>query len=203
MRPHTIALQSLISHLASLPGVQRLVLDERGTVLVVICDPATVRDDIGDTAAQRMSALGLTGLEVEVAYRGEHRDGARIRFIGVTREDRPDHSLSITVTLEWQGRHIPVALQAERGEPLELRTVALATLEAVSRIVKRDLELRVAGVKRVRSFDVDLMVASLFRTGAVRQQLVGAVLAGDDPHRAASLAVLSALNRLLGNYLSR
>ena len=60
-----------------------------------------------------------------------------------------------------------------------------------------------AGVKRVRSFDADLMVASLFRAGPPRQQLVGAVVVGEDPLRAACIAVLNALNRLLGNYLDR
>jgi hypothetical protein len=47
------------------------------------------------------------------------------------------------------------------------------------------------------------MVASLYRSGPPRQHLVGAVVVGDDPHRAACIAVLNALNRILGNYLDR
>ncbi len=63
------------------------------------------------------------------------------------------------------------------------------------------LDVRVIGVKPIHAFDSDLMVVSLMRNDGAPQQLVGAVVAGDDPHASVALAVLSALNRLLGNIL--
>jgi hypothetical protein len=46
------------------------------------------------------------------------------------------------------------------------------------------------------------MVVSLYRPGTPAQKLLGAVLAGADRHRSAALALLNALNRILGNYLT-
>ena len=53
------------------------------------------------------------------------------------------------------------------------------------------------------AFDAGLTVVSLYRVGTPAQKLLGAVLTGNDPHRAAAVAVLNALNRTLGNLLSR
>jgi hypothetical protein len=65
------------------------------------------------------------------------------------------------------------------------------------------LSVRLVGVKQVRAFDAELTVVSLYRVGAPAQKLLGSVLTGTDPHRAAAIAVLNALNRTLGNLLSR
>lgn len=204
MRPRPLALQSLVAQLATLPGVDRVVIDDRATVVVLICDVGAVREQLMAAANAMLRELGLVGLDLEITIRsGEHREGRRIRFIRVSREERPDHTIDLTVHLEWNGLEITGSAASQPGEAPELRGVALASLDTISRIVGQELGLRVAGVKRVRSFDADLMVASLFRAGPPRQQLVGAVVVGDDPLRAACIAVLNALNRLLGNYLDR
>jgi hypothetical protein len=204
MRPRSLALQSLVARLAALPGVVRVVIDDRATVAVLICEPTAASDRLAAAAAETVESLGLAGIEIELTVRGQHRrQNRRIRFIGVTRVERPDHTVHLTVRLEWNGQEVTAEAESQPGEAPELRGVAAAALETVARIVGRDLDLRVAGVKRVRSFDAELMVASLYRTGPPRQQLVGAVVVGADPYRAASIAVLNALNRLLGNYLDR
>ncbi|NJD11387.1 MAG: hypothetical protein FIB01_13430 [Gemmatimonadetes bacterium] len=204
MRPRPLALQSLIAQLAALPGVDRVVIDDRATVVVLICTPGASRDQLAQAAARSLSDLGLVGLDIEVTVRsGEHRQGRRIRFVRVSRAERPDRAVELTVHLEWEGVEVTSSAVSQPGEAPELRGVASASLQAITRIVGRELGLRVAGIKRVRSFDADLMVASLFRAGPPRQQLVGAVVVGDDPPRAAAIAVLNALNRLLGNYLDR
>jgi hypothetical protein len=203
MCPRPIGLQSLVAKLTAVPGVDRVIVDDRGTVAVVICQPSAAREEIAAAAATSMESLGLSDIELEFVVRSEHRRAKRIRFVSVAREERPDRTIELKVHLEWNGVDVVASARAEPGEAPEFRGVAMAAVEAVSRIIGYDLELRVAGVKQVHSFDTDLMVASLHRTAPPRQQLVGAVIAGDDPHSAACKAVLNALNRVLGNYLAR
>jgi hypothetical protein len=204
MRSRPLALQSLVAQLAALPGVERVVIDDRATVVVLICQPAAARDGLIDAALTAMADLGMTGLEVEVAVRhADRREGRRIRFVKVSRHELPDRTISLVVHLEWSGIEVTGSAPSQPGEAPELRAVAAAALGCITSIVGNDLQLRVAGIKRVRSFDADLMVASLYRAGPPRQQLVGAVVVGDDALRAAAVAVLNALNRLLGNYLDR
>jgi hypothetical protein len=204
MRPRSLALQSLVARLAALPGVERAVIDDRATVAVLICGQGAASDQLAQDAAAIIASLGLAGIEVEITVRtSARRQGRRIRFVGTSREERPDRSIRLAVRLDWGGVEKAAEAIAPPGEAPELRAIAVAALQAVAGIVGEELDLKIAGVKRVRSFDAELMVASLYRIGPPRQQLVGAVVVGDDPYRAAAVAVLNALNRLLGNYLDR
>ena len=85
---------------------------------------------------------------------------------------------------------------------MELRTISSASLAAIAALVPHDVKVRLAGVKMVRAFDAEMVVVSLYRPDDEPHNLVGAVVSGDDPRRAAATAVLNALNRLLGNYLA-
>jgi len=203
MRPRSLALQSLVARLASLTGVERVVVDDRASVVVLICTPGVHQEQIARSAAPVIEELGFAGLDLEVTARTQQRQGRRIRFVRADRQEQPDRTIQLTVVLEWNGLQVSGSVSSQPGEAIELRGLAKAALDTVTSIVGQDLGLRIGGVKRVRSFDADLMVASMHRAGPPRQQLVGAVVAGDDPHRAACIAVLNALNRLLGNYLDR
>jgi hypothetical protein len=113
----------------------------------------------------------------------------------------PEQRIRFTVTLEWGGSEYRGTASGEQGGALELRTVAAASLDAVLALVPADLQVRLAGVKQVRAFDADLIVVSLYRPDGTPHNLVGVVVTGTDVRRAAAVAVLNALNRLLGNYL--
>jgi hypothetical protein len=123
MRPRSLALQSLVARLAPLPGVERVVIDDRATVVVLICQPACHRERLAAAAAASVAELGLTGIEIEVTVRGHFRQGRRIRFLGVTRTERPDHTIRLTVRLEWNGEEITGEAQSQPGEAPELRSV--------------------------------------------------------------------------------
>jgi hypothetical protein len=192
-----------MARLASLTGVERVVVDDRASVAVLICQAGVPIEPMAEAAAAVIEDLGFRGLQVEVTARTPQPRGRRIRFVGARQQQQPDHTVRLTVVLEWDGLEIDRSVSSQPGEASELRGLATAALDAVTSIVGQDLGLRIGGVKRVRSFDTDLMVASLYRSGPPRQQLVGAVVAGDDPRRAACIAVLNALNRMLGNYLDR
>ncbi|NIP78873.1 MAG: hypothetical protein GWM90_06600, partial [Gemmatimonadetes bacterium] len=108
---------------------------------------------------------------------------------------------AITVRLEWDGQVHEGTASGERGLAIELKTTAHAAVRALEQLTGQDLDLRIIGVKLIHAFDSDLMVASLLRGDGSRSRFVGAVVVSDEPNAAAALAVLSALNRLLGNFL--
>jgi hypothetical protein len=135
-------------------------------------------------------------------FRPGQRDRQRVRFVHLKRSVCADQQIACEVRLEWAGCEYSGAATGAKGDALELRTAASAALLAVLHLVPAELGIRLAGVKQVRAFDVDMVVISLYSPNREPHNLVGAVIAGSDPPRAAAMAVLSALNRLLGNYLS-
>jgi hypothetical protein len=142
------------------------------------------------------------GYSITAAYRPERRDRQRVRFMDLRRNIQPDQQIAYTVTLEWAGSEYSGSVSGEKGDAVELRTISAAALTAIAALVPHDVKVRLAGVKMVRAFDAEMVVVSLYRPDDEPHNLVGAVVAGDDPRRAAATAVLSALNRLLGNYLA-
>ncbi len=124
----------------------------------------------------------------------------RVRFVDSAREEHR-HGVTITVRLEWQDVIHSASATGEKGSALELKTTAQAALDAVEKVCGQSVGFRIIGVKQLQAFDSTLMVASLVRLDDPGQRLVGAVIAGDDRIRSAAVALLSALNRALGNYL--
>jgi len=110
--------------------------------------------------------------------------------------------VTVRVTLEWDGVLHHGEAANEGGDLIELRTAAAAALNAIEKLLGEELHIKLVGVKQVKAFDAELMVVALYRTGDAPQRLVGSVSASGDPRRAAAVAVLNALNRVLGNYLS-
>lgn len=198
------ALDQVRARLSGMERVERVVFDEPARTVALICAFGAGREVLEQQAREALDSVGLPGAEwtIEVAIPVEERE-RRVRFIGVTREQRRDLHIEAQVTLELGGRQVTARTVSEQGEALELRAIATGALDALRELVEAELDVRVGGVKRTRSFDADLMVASLYRPGPPPQQFVGAVLVGGDPYRAAAVAVLSALNRHLGNYLLR
>jgi hypothetical protein len=133
--------------------------------------------------------------------RADEIDRERVRFEGVERIEEADMRVRVRVALEWKGDLILGEATGEKGSNIELRTAALAALDAIDSVSDRPVGVRLAGVKQVRAFDAELMVVSLYQSGPGLQKYLGVALVGDDAYRAAALAVLHALNRVLGNFL--
>jgi hypothetical protein len=188
--------EALRARLATLEGIEDVLVDPARRQVWGILQAGADPHKIEEHARALVEPYSL-----ELAVRPERRDRERVRFIEVRRELRSDQQSEIRVLLEWGGRdHEGLAIGDSRGA-LELRTAALAALDAVTRIVPGEMQVRLAGVKQVRAFDEDLIIVSLYRATVEPRNLVGVVVKGEDPLRAAAVAVLSALNRLLGNYL--
>ncbi|HSJ26241.1 MAG TPA: hypothetical protein VK929_16295 [Longimicrobiales bacterium] len=188
---------ALRARLEDLDGVDQVVVDAGSRHVCIILHGSAAVPDL-ETATRELAE----GCTVHLTHRAERRERQRVRFASVDRIVQPDQHVMFTVTLEWGGTEYSASATGEKGEALELRTAASAALAAVTALVPDDLDVRLAGIKHVRAFDADMVVVSLFRREGQPRNLVGAVVAGSDSPRAAVTAVLNALNRLLGNFLS-
>jgi hypothetical protein len=189
---------SIRERLRAIEGVEHVFIDsDIGTICMVLrsdVDPAGVQEEAAEVAGG--------AFEISSAYRPERRDRQRVRFMELKRAVQQDQQIAYTVRLEWAGNEYTGTASGEKGEAVELRTISSASLAAIAALVPHDVKVRLAGVKMVRAFDAEMVVVSLYRPDDEPHNLVGAVVSGDDPRRAAATAVLNALNRLLGNYLA-
>lgn len=195
--------ERLETELMALDGVLHAAIDPRsGTDVWVVRDPAYQESPIEVAVRNRLARLGHDPgrLDVRITLPVQSGPRRRVRFEGVERAEDAGR-VTITVSLEWAGEVHTGEASGERGPALELKTTARAAIRALESLSGEDLNLRTIGVKPIHAFDSDLMVASLYRSAGSEQRLVGAVVVSDDPLAAAALAVLSAMNRILGNFL--
>jgi hypothetical protein len=192
---------SLRSDLQQISGVDDVALDEELRRVWLLLRSDADPERAAEAARALISDADYTVL---TAFRPDQRDRQRVRLVELRRVAGPGKSVGFSVTLEWEGRECVGEAMGETGQqPVELRTVAAATLHAIECIIPADLKVKLSGVKQVRAFDADLVVVSMYRPDASPHNVVGAVVTGDDPVRATAAAVLSGLNRHLGNYLAR
>jgi hypothetical protein len=198
------ALRRVRANLEALNGVVRVIMDESADALCVICDPEAEADPLDLAVRETLIAEGIdpTTLSIEIAVRPGRGTRQRVRFIGVERLGMDTGMLGVRVTLEWQGRRYTGEASGETGLVIEQRTAATAALQAIERLIGSEVGLRLIGVKQIRAFDTELVVSSIHRPGPPAQRFVGTVIATDDPLRGATLSVLHALNRMMGNFLA-
>lgn len=187
--------------LEAIAGVEQVLAE--GDRIWLLCRPEAEPTDVRAQAEQALRDDGIDpeSLPLEFVLHTSHRDRQRVRFEDVQRIEEPDMRVRVRVTLEWRGERVVGEATGEKGGNIELRTAAQAAVAALEHVSDRNVDVRLAGVKQVRAFDAELMVVSLYRPGPEFNKYLGAVLVGKDPLRAAALAVLHALNRVLGNYL--
>jgi hypothetical protein len=192
----------LRDRLRAIAGVEETFLD--GESIWIVCSHSSSAGAVADGARAllRAEAPEVAAVPIHVLVQAESRERERVRFERIERIVESERTVRYRVVLEWNGERVDGNATGERGDVLELRTAALAALAAIDHVSQGPLDVRLAGVKQVRAFDAELMVVSLYRSGDVPQKYLGTVLVGDDPRQAAALAVLHALNRTLGNYLS-
>ena len=202
--PDAAVLAAVRERLQALPSVERALLDEAQASICLICHPASDLSGLTESARAVLAEEEIEpeGYRIEVTQRPDSAPGGRVRFEGIEVLPEPDRMVRVRVSLEWDGRRVTGEAVGERGETIELRTAVAAAIVALEELTDNALGVRLAGVKQIRAFDAELMVVSLYRPGLPGQKLLGAVLMGADPHRSAALALLNALNRILGNYLS-
>lgn len=192
-------LTAIRGKLEAIPGVEQAIVE--GQCVWLLRAVHVENSDVIEAAESLLRAEGWDsdGLQIEAVVRAKTR--ARVRFEGVERIEAPDMRVRVRVVLEWKGELIEGEAEGEKGLNIELRTAALAALDALEQVSERPVGARLAGVKQLRAFDAELMVVALYSPVPEFQKYLGTVLVGGDPLRAAALAVLHALNRVLGNFL--
>jgi hypothetical protein len=195
------ASQALRAEIEALDGIERVVADDATDNIWLQCDPEA---DAAVLRPRVQEVLKNAGVDVDKVKLNFLTDlsSRRIKFSKLERSVGRDGHVRIRVFLEWEGELKVGEASGETGDLMEQRTAATAALLAVEAIVGQNIGAKLVGVKHVRAFDEELMVVALYRTGPPTQRLVGSVSIDTDPRRAAALAVLNGLNRILGSYLS-
>jgi hypothetical protein len=194
------ARERLRADLEALDCVRRAVVDADPLRVYVVCDRAESPIDMLVSSVLAAAGISAGEAEVHLAYLTPPEQRRRVRFVAARMMTPRSGRAAAEVELEWGGQAHSERAEGEASPPLELRLAATATLKALEGILRGRVQFSLLGIKSFRAFDTDVVVV-LMRTdqGA---PLVGASLASGDPYRAASLAVLNATNRVLGNYLS-
>lgn len=196
------SLEQVRADLEAIDGVRRAVVDGPPYAVYVIADE-TARAPFEMVVHSVLARHGLGPGEAElvVAFPAAQEQRRRVRFVSARMEPPRVGRARSRVELEWAGQVHSGEREGESGPAPELRLTALATLAALDRVLDGRVQFQLVGIKPLRAFDADVVVA-LLRSDVDGKSLIGAALASDDPNRAAAVAVLNATNRLLGNYLT-
>ena len=194
------ARERLRSELEALDGVRRAIVDEDPLRVYLVCERSD--SPVEMQARGILAAAGYSAAEAEVhaAYLPAAEPRRRVRFLAARLTTPRVGRSRAEVELEWGGQTYCDEVEGETGSAIELRLAALATLRTLSAILNDRVQFSLTGIKSFRAFDTEVVVV-LLRTEHVHT-LIGASLATEDPYRSASLAVLNATNRVLGNYLT-
>lgn len=191
--------QALRTELEALAGIERVVVDE--ATIWFQCDPEAETTDLHPRVEEVLKRHGVDPDSVKLLFLTD-LSARRIKFSRLERIVERSGNVKIRVAMEWQGVVKIGEASGESGDLLEQRTAAAASLAALESLAGESLGIKLVGVKHVRAFDEELMVVALYRPGPPSQRLVGSVSIDNDPRRAAAVAVLNGLNRILGNYLN-
>jgi hypothetical protein len=196
------SLERVRAELEAIEGVRRVVIDGPPYVVFVIADRgARFPAEMVVHSVLFRHGLGPGDAELHLAYTGVPEPRRRVRFVSAIVDSSRVGRAQARVQLEWAGQMHVGELEGETGTAPEQRLTALATLEALGKVLERRVRFQLVGIKPMRAFDADVVVA-LLKSDVDGRSLIGAALAADDPNRAACVAVLNATNRILGNYLS-
>jgi len=193
-------IEEACANLASIEGVERAFADSDGRRIYLICAAGCIPEEVEMAARAVLVDAGHLDIDLSVTASSPSSPRRRVRFVRAEVHETLRNA-DATVEVEWGGEIVSRSTRGERGGMADLRLVARATLACLESVLAGRISLSLVGVKAIRAFDEDL-IAVLVQADGSSSPLVGSVLAGErELPEAAALAVLTALNRLLGNYL--
>ncbi|HET7550355.1 MAG TPA: hypothetical protein VFK04_03635 [Gemmatimonadaceae bacterium] len=128
---------------------------------------------------------------------------SRLRFTDFTFRRASDGRCTAEVELEWtEGLRFRGSAAGQSSPTVDLRVAAEAALRAIESFSEGSMAFDLIGAKAVRAFDANVVIVSVENRRDGPRRLLGACLVEDDPCRGAVVAVLSATNRVLGNFIA-
>lgn len=200
----TVPADRLRSEFEALPGVRRAIVDGSPLRVHLICETDAEGPPIDAAARLVLTAQGMDAEEtrIDLAYLDSPQTHRRVRFVGLDLQRPHVGIIQARVQLDWTGDRCIGEAEGEGGSAGEIRVCAQAAVRALEAVLKGEVTFVLVGTKAIRIFDNDLVAVLLHCPQAPDRRLIGVSLVTADPNRAASLAVLNATNRLLGNYLA-
>lgn len=196
---------TLRAQFEAMDGVRHAFVNGPPLQVFLICDGAGADESSPELSARALltrNGFPASDAELHLSYLAPPEARRRVRLVGVEME-RPRIGRALaTVELEWGGTVHREQAEGDAGPAAELRLVATATLRSLERVLGGALAFELVGIRSLHAFDNDLMVVLTRPRQTPRQSLVGVALVPENPIRSASLAVLNATNRILGNYLN-
>ena len=194
------AIQALRTELEALEGVERVMIDDSLSIWLH-CEPDADAIDLRPRVSEVFKRAGIDEKSARLNFLTD-LSARRIKFSKLERVMERSGMVTMRVSLQWEGETKVGEATGEHGDMTEQRTAATAALVALEAVIGQSLDTKLVGVKHVRAFDEELMVVALYRKGPPAQRLVGSVSIDNDARRAAAVAVLNGLNRIVGSYLN-
>lgn len=127
----------------------------------------------------------------------------RLRFTDFQFRRASDGRCTVEVELEWlEGQRSRGNSAGQSSPTVDLRVAAEAALRAIENFSDGRMVFDLIGAKSVRAFDANVVIVSIENKREGPRRLLGACLVEDDPCRGAVVAVLSATNRVLSNFIA-
>jgi hypothetical protein len=196
--------EALRRRLETIDAVERAVVEGPPWKVYLICKSGAAAQPADSAARSVLTEAGLdaSGAEVHVSMLSPAAPERRVRLAAVRLTHPTARSAAATVLLEWDGTEHSGEAEGEGGPVGDLRVAGIATIRALRAVQPELPPLQIIGIRMLRVFDNDLVVVLVGIGGSVGQSLLGTSLVTSDLPLTVARAVLNALNRMLGNYLS-
>lgn len=202
VQPHGPAVtEKLRQRLAPISGVLAVDLSAYPDRVAIECEMEGVRGLTAD--AVRKIVREETGAEPEVQVDFTTADSRpkRARFESIAVSQPEAGVVRAIATLEWQRKKVTGECDGEPSRAGELRACALATMRAVEKVADGKVSFTLIGAKEVHVFDHDLVAVLIQSPELPEHRMIGTSIISEDRRRSAALAVLSATNRAVGNFI--
>lgn len=168
------------------PSVRALVLPE--------VDEDAIDRSIRSLARTAGVTLGPDAIQILKADLPAPAGRSRRRRLSSLAVARGDEGFTAKVTLDLDGDALMGEIEAPAGRRFELRSVALAVLDALGKLLDFEVQLDSVNLIQVGNTRLAIVLAN-----TETEELVGAALVRYDEHDAIARATLDALNRLAGD----
>lgn len=144
---------------------------------------------------------------LEANFEGYQPEGMpRLRFVACRLERAAAAMTRVTVEIDGpiSGQRINTRAEGSTCVGGDMRLAAQAMLDALAEATKGALRFDLIGVKPVRAFDTNVVVAAVMvHYDGMSRRLVGTAIVDEDAVTGAALAALNATNRLVSPLLAQ